>query len=224
MECGLALEASRVADVDDAPVGVEQRTGGRTHLLALEPGCRREMRVRAQEIAELGETDAARARERACVGARCGLRSHALRERSEQRRVGILAAVVEIRPAALAGPKTRSLRLGFRLEQAHVLRLRLACAAGRQAVNARREHADDEPAVETARTRVGSLPTERLRQHARYRSARSQPRLSFLALDIPYSARRLITRIANSSARAVIAAAHQIIASLGTRPAPNGVS
>jgi hypothetical protein len=72
MECGLALEASRVADVDDAPVGVEQRTGGRTHLLALEPGCRREMRVRAQEIAELGETDAARARERACVGARCG--------------------------------------------------------------------------------------------------------------------------------------------------------
>ena len=184
MECGLALEASRVADVDYAPIRIEQRTGRRAHLLALEPRCGREMRVRAQEVAELRETDAASTRERARIGACRGLGAHPLRERVEQRRVGILATVIEVGPAPLAGSETRGLRLGFGLEQAHVFRLRLACAAGRQAVDARREHADDEPAIETACARVGSFPAERFRQHARNRNARMPQRLSFLALDI----------------------------------------
>jgi len=104
MERRLALEARRVADVDDPPLRFEQHARRRAHLLALEPRGRREMRVRAQKIAELREAHATRTRERARIGARRGLRAHARRERREQRRVRALAAVVEIRPAALARP------------------------------------------------------------------------------------------------------------------------
>ena len=178
MECGLALEPCRVAYVDDAPLGVEQQAARRAHVLALEPRCRRHVRVHAQQIAELGRAHAAGAREHARrrrMPRR--LRAHAFRERLEQRDVRILAAVEEVRPATFArAADPQPSASASRLEQAHVLRLGLARAARRQAVDARREHADDEFSVETARSRVGSVPAERLRQHGAQSVPRPAPR------------------------------------------------
>ena len=79
--------------------------------------------------------------------------------------------------------------------------------------------------VIVARTPCGASHFSRwiLARRARLQGPGTQSAL-YAPVAARYRARRLITRIANSKASTVIAAAHQIIASLGTLPAPNGVS
>ena len=83
MERRFALEARRVADVDDALLRLEQQPARGADALTLEPRCGRHVCVRANQRAELCLAHAAGAREQRRVGERSRLLAHARRQRLE---------------------------------------------------------------------------------------------------------------------------------------------
>ncbi len=181
---GLAFEARAEADIDDTILGFEQRLTRRAYARAPEPHDRRQMGMGAEKFTQLGLAHPGRLRQRSGARKSIGRSAHPRREPIEQLDVAVLAAVIEIRPAALAGAQARRERLFLRLEQPHILRLGRMHRAGRQAVDAGREHADHELAVKLSGARLGPVPREWLAFHGQRLAWDGRGRLPFCAFDI----------------------------------------
>ena len=147
MENGLAFEPRAIADIDHLLIGAQQARGGGANALAAEPRRRRQMRVFSEKIAEFGLADAAGFRQRRSIREILRRGANAALQAFEQCDIFILALVEEIGAAAFAGAQAGGFRIVFRCEDADVLRLGLACGAARQAIDPRRQNADDEFAV-----------------------------------------------------------------------------
>src|SRR4051812_12636141 len=106
-------------------------------MFATEPRRRRQVRVLAKQIAEFGEADATCLGKRRCIREFLRRNTHACRKTLEQRNLFVFAAIKEVWPAAFAGTETQRLRLVLRPQDANIIRLRLACSSGRQAVDTR---------------------------------------------------------------------------------------
>jgi hypothetical protein len=145
-----ALEADSKADLarGDAALGKE-RSRSRDARLQQEAR-RRRVIVLAREHRELGRAESRRRRERSRGGIALRIGTQAAHQLDQHVDVGIDAAVEQIGPAASARAEARGARrLGID-EEEHVLGLRLASRATRQAVDLRRLHGDEITPVERA--------------------------------------------------------------------------
>ena len=117
----------------------------------------------AEQIAQLGLADAGGLGQRRGIGECIRARPHPLRQAFEQGDVFVLAPVIKIGTAALAGAQAR--RLAFRLgaEQGDIFRLGRMGGTGRQAIDPGGAHADQELAVELAAAGVFAGPGKGLR-------------------------------------------------------------
>ena len=146
VECGQALEAGGVRGLRHRRAAGQRAAGGGHPLARQERGGRR-VKVAAEQRVQLRGADAGRGNQRRRVGKGGRIAAHVRGERLQQVDVGIVLLVEVVRPAAAAGAQAGGARLVLRAEEADVLRQRLARRARGQAVDARREHAGDEPAV-----------------------------------------------------------------------------
>ncbi len=150
MKNRLAFKAGGEADIHHLGVAGKKQFGGLAHSLAAKPLGRRQMGMKPEQGAQLGLADAGGLGQSGSIGEIMRRGPHPLRQAFEQSRVLVLAPVIKVGTAALAGAQAR--RLAFRLgaEKRDVFRFGRMGGTGRQAVNPRGAHADQELAVEFA--------------------------------------------------------------------------
>jgi hypothetical protein len=152
------FEAGAEADLSDPIPARQQFLGRALDPHAPEPGNRRQMGMVAIEIAQLGQADARFPGQRRGIGEILRPRRNPFRQTLEQGHILVLAPVIKIRAAALAGAQAGGFRLGFGGEQPHIFRFWRTGGTGRQAVDARGHHPKDELAVEFALAGFSAVP------------------------------------------------------------------
>src|SRR5260221_14681463 len=98
----LAVIADAIGDIDHPVLALQQQATAKIDAFSMQKGSRRQMRLAAHEIIELGAADAAGLGQITDLGEGGRVAAQAGQETAKERLIPILAAIEQLRPTALA--------------------------------------------------------------------------------------------------------------------------